>query len=75
MPDDGPTLMVELAKILLPASLISYTFLRLNKAYGANLRRFTTAAHIPRHYFNGRTLTGVVLSVGDGDGLRLFHTP
>ncbi|KAI8073330.1 hypothetical protein BC940DRAFT_291086 [Gongronella butleri] len=39
-------------------------------------RRFATAAHIPPDVFAKRTvLRGKVVSVGDSDNFRLYHTP
>ena len=39
------------------------------------LRRFPSARAIPPSFFRRRSLFGHVTAVGDGDGLRLFHTP
>ncbi|ORX50204.1 SNase-domain-containing protein [Hesseltinella vesiculosa] len=39
-------------------------------------KRYPTAAHIPPEVFNKRTvIRGKVMSVGDSDNFRIYHTP
>ena len=39
-------------------------------------RRYATVDHVPAAYYETkRYLTGIVVSVGDGDNFRLAHTP
>ncbi|KAK9265197.1 hypothetical protein V1519DRAFT_411436 [Lipomyces tetrasporus] len=44
--------------------------------YFRYLRRFQNALSIPQSFYTrGRTLSGRVVFVGDGDNFRLYHTP
>ncbi|KAK4189007.1 hypothetical protein QBC35DRAFT_381208 [Podospora australis] len=43
--------------------------------YQRYMRRIPTSTHVPASAFFRRSIFGKVTSVGDGDGLRLFHTP
>ncbi|KAK9488002.1 hypothetical protein V1527DRAFT_459091 [Lipomyces starkeyi] len=52
------------------------TVLLCGAFYYRYLRRFPTALSIPQSmYAKGRTLSGRVVFVGDGDNFRLYHTP
>lgn len=63
-------------QFLLPATLLTGTVLLGRGMYNAYLRRMPGASSVPATYFTKeKTLFGVVTSVGDGDGFRLFHTP
>lgn len=44
-------------------------------AWRRYLRQIPTAARIPENHLRRRTLFGKVVSVGDADNFRLFHTP
>lgn len=43
--------------------------------YRSFLRRISTAPSVPDRLLKKRTLLGKVVSVGDADNFRLFHTP
>ncbi|EOB11537.1 endonuclease [Nosema bombycis CQ1] len=45
----------------------------IRKIYTKNIRIRTTT-DLPRNYLNLQ-ITGIVTSVSDGDGFKLFHTP
>ena len=63
-------------QFLLPATLLTGVTLLGRGMYNAYLRRMPGASSVPATYFTKeKTLFGVVTSVGDGDGFRLFHTP
>ena len=63
-------------QFLAPASLLISTIFAGHKLYNVYLRRMPGANSVPVTYFaKQKTLFGVVTSVGDGDGFRLFHTP
>lgn len=44
-------------------------------AWRRYLRQFSSAMQIPDSQLRGRTIFGKVLSVGDADNFRLYHTP
>ena len=43
--------------------------------YRNYLKRIPDTAALPPHFFRKRTLYGRVVSVGDADNFRLYHTP
>ncbi len=58
------------------AIVLTAVLLGANYVYKTRLKRFSSTAEIPLDFLNGRrTLFGKVVSVGDGDNFRLFHTP
>ncbi|KAF2459875.1 hypothetical protein BDY21DRAFT_271657, partial [Lineolata rhizophorae] len=61
---------------VVPTLLLTGTTLLFAGVYRAYLRRVPDAGHVGPGMLRGRRrLLGVVTSVGDGDGFRLFHTP
>ncbi|KAK9368379.1 hypothetical protein V1509DRAFT_623901 [Lipomyces kononenkoae] len=61
---------------ILESSMLTGTVLLCYAFYSRYLRRFPTALSIPQSlYAQGRTLSGRVVFVGDGDNFRLYHTP
>lgn len=63
-------------QFLAPASLLVSAIFAGLKLYNVYLRRMPGANSVPVTYFaKKKTLFGIVTSVGDGDGFRLFHTP
>ena len=63
-------------QFLLPATALAGAILTCRGLYNAYFRRMPGASSVPVTYFTKqRTLFGIVTSVGDGDGFRLFHTP
>lgn len=54
---------------------VGMTVLLAARVYRNFVRRIPTASHIPPHLLRRRSLLGQVTSVGDGDGLRIYHTP
>ncbi|KAK9316187.1 hypothetical protein V1524DRAFT_469678 [Lipomyces starkeyi] len=60
----------------LESCALTGTVLLCGAFYYRYLRRFPTALSIPQSlYAKGRTLSGRVVFVGDGDNFRLYHTP
>ncbi|KAK9494951.1 hypothetical protein V1508DRAFT_411451 [Lipomyces doorenjongii] len=60
----------------LESCALTGTVLLCGAFYYRYLRRFPTALSIPQSlYTKGRTLSGRVVFVGDGDNFRLYHTP
>ncbi|KAK9237581.1 hypothetical protein V1525DRAFT_403592 [Lipomyces kononenkoae] len=61
---------------ILGSCMLTGTVLLCCAFYSRYLRRFPTALSIPQSlYAQGRTLSGRVVFVGDGDNFRLYHTP
>ena len=61
--------------VLIPTAVITGTILVSTRLYRLYLRRIPGAAKISTSFWRKRSIFGQVTSVGDGDGLRLFHTP
>ena len=61
--------------VLIPTAVITSTILVSARLYRLYLRRIPGAAKISTSFWRKRSIFGQVTSVGDGDGLRLFHTP
>nr|OQO26434.1 hypothetical protein B0A51_04957 [Rachicladosporium sp. CCFEE 5018] len=57
------------------AGITTASTLALIKLYKNHLRRIPGAEYLKPGFFRRRSLYGYVTSVGDADGLRLFHTP
>lgn len=57
------------------ASVMTAAVLSSRYIYVKYLRRIPNATAIRPSFWRRRSLFGRVTSVGDGDGLRLFHTP
>ncbi|KEY65970.1 hypothetical protein S7711_06628 [Stachybotrys chartarum IBT 7711] len=63
------------AKEWAPMIAFSLAGLGALQLYANYLRRIPGAAFVRPSFFRNRSLFGKVTSVGDGDGLNLFHTP
>ncbi|KAF1808961.1 putative endonuclease LCL3 [Eremomyces bilateralis CBS 781.70] len=62
-------------KTLLFGVLFTTTTLSLIGLYRRYLRRIPNAGYFPPDQFRKRSVFGKVTSVGDGDNVRIFHTP
>ncbi|MCJ1477545.1 putative endonuclease lcl3 [Lambiella insularis] len=62
-------------EVLIPTAILTSTILISTRLYKLYLRRIPGATTISTSFWRKRSLFGTVTSVGDGDGLRLFHTP
>lgn len=63
------------AKEWAPMIAFSLAGLGALQLYANYLRRIPGAAFVRPSFFHNRSLFGKVTSVGDGDGLNMFHTP
>ncbi|KAF4979080.1 hypothetical protein FZEAL_4640 [Fusarium zealandicum] len=63
------------AKEWAPTVLFSLAGFAALQLYANYLRRIPGSAYIRPNFFRNRSLFGRVTSVGDGDGLHIFHTP
>ncbi|KAF3933979.1 hypothetical protein ABW19_dt0209017 [Dactylella cylindrospora] len=61
--------------IILPSITTAATALTLVYVYRTFLKRYPDANSLPPHFFRRKGLYGKVVSVGDADNFRLFHTP
>ena len=61
--------------VLIPTAVVTGTILVSTRLYRLYLRRISGATKISTSFWRKRSIFGHVTSVGDGDGLRLFHTP
>jgi len=62
-------------KVLVPAAIMTGTVFAVRHVYLQFFKRIPSAIAIGDDFWRRRSLFGVVTSVGDGDGFRLFHTP
>ena len=60
---------------VIPTVILTSTILISIRVYRYYLRRIPGASSISDSFWRKRSLFGKVTSIGDGDGLRLFHTP
>ncbi|KAK6523510.1 putative endonuclease lcl3 [Arthrobotrys megalospora] len=61
--------------ILLPSITAATATLTLVYVYRNFLKRYPDSNSLPPHFFRKKGLYGKVVSVGDADNFRLFHTP
>lgn len=61
--------------ILLPSITAATATLTLVYVYRNFLKRYPDSNSLPPHFFRRKGLYGKVVSVGDADNFRLFHTP
>ncbi|KAI3398297.1 hypothetical protein diail_9520 [Diaporthe ilicicola] len=59
----------------IPAFVITTVLIGGLRLYRTYLRRIPNVNYVLPHHFHKKTLFGRVTSVGDGDGLHLYHTP
>lgn len=62
-------------KVLLPCAAVGTVVFVVTHVYRNYVRRIPTSSHIQPHFLRRRSVFGRVTSVGDGDNLRVFHTP
>ncbi|KAF3922965.1 hypothetical protein ABW20_dc0102283 [Dactylellina cionopaga] len=62
-------------EIILPSITTAATALTLVYVYRNLLKRYPNANSLPPHFFRRKGLYGKVVSVGDADNFRIFHTP
>jgi endonuclease YncB( thermonuclease family) len=65
----------DFKRAILPTVALTSTILGGIYVYRTHLRRVPTAAHVTPQWFHSRSLFGKVVSVGDADNFRVFHTP
>ncbi|KAF3904706.1 hypothetical protein ABW21_db0209769 [Orbilia brochopaga] len=61
--------------ILLPSVTTAATTITLIYVYRNYLKRYPDSNSLPPHFFRKKGLYGKVVSVGDADNFRMFHTP
>ncbi|KAK6352237.1 putative endonuclease lcl3 [Orbilia blumenaviensis] len=61
--------------IILPSITAATATLTLVYVYRNFLKRYPDSNSLPPHFFRRKGLYGKVVSVGDADNFRLFHTP
>ena len=62
-------------RTVVPTLILTTAAIATYQLYVAFLKRIPQARLIPSSYWHRRSLFGQVISVGDGDGFRLYHTP
>ena len=62
-------------QVVIPTMIMTSTIIGGRRLYKLYLRRIPGALKISTSFWRKRSLFGTVTSVGDGDGLRLYHTP
>jgi endonuclease YncB( thermonuclease family) len=63
-------------EIILSSFGLTAFLLLLRSIYSRRLKRIPTVSQVPHDFLkNKRTLFGTIVSVGDADNFRLFHTP
>lgn len=63
------------SETLIPTFILTVSTLAAVKLYTSHFRRIRQATYITPDFLHKRSIFGYVTSVGDGDGLRLYHTP
>lgn len=63
------------SEVLLPTAILTGTTLGGFYVYKRYLRRIPSINYIKPNYYRKRSLFGTVVSVGDADNFRIFHTP
>ncbi|EWC44926.1 hypothetical protein DRE_00985 [Drechslerella stenobrocha 248] len=61
--------------VILPSITTAAAALTLVYAYRNHLKRYPDSNSLPPHFFRRKGLYGKVVSVGDADNFRLYHTP
>lgn len=61
--------------VILPTAILTTTTLGGFYIYKRYLRRIPSINYIKPNYYRKRSLFGTVVSVGDADNFRIFHTP
>ncbi|KAK6531917.1 putative endonuclease lcl3 [Orbilia ellipsospora] len=66
---------VSTIDIILPSVATATTTIALIYVYRNFLKRYPDTNSIPPHFFRRKGLYGKVVSVGDADNFRMYHTP
>lgn len=61
--------------LIIPTIVTTSTALALFYIYRNYFKRIPTSAHLPHSFLKKRRLYGRVVSVGDADNFRFYHTP
>ncbi|EPS45100.1 hypothetical protein H072_870 [Dactylellina haptotyla CBS 200.50] len=72
---DFTSIPLSTVDILLPSVTTAATTLALLYVYKNFLKRYPDSNSLPPSFFRKKTLYGKVVSVGDADNFRMYHTP
>ncbi|KAF3911154.1 hypothetical protein AA313_de0208444 [Arthrobotrys entomopaga] len=72
---DYTSIPISAIDILLPSLATATTTITLIYFYRNFLKRYPDSNSIPPHFFRRKGLYGKVVSVGDADNFRIYHTP